>query len=155
MSKIISFFAYIIAVLCIVVAVATFVGNGFFAAKIADLTGIRVSPVFSGGEVKKILKLKGYEVKIHEPVFQGLFSPRKNGFVQVDFVGEEIPGNISSDIDYDNDGITDFKISVDTKSGKGTIESFDKRVVSLIGIYPIKNGFAARINLRSGKLRQK
>ena len=151
MSKVISFFAYTIAVLSIFIAIATFVGYGFFAAKLADLTGIQVSPIFSGGDVKRTLSYNGYEVKIHEPVFQGLFSPRKNGFVQIDFVGKEIPVNISSDIDYDNDGVTDLTLRYDTKNRTGNIESLDKRVVSLIGVYEIKNGFAARVSLRNEK----
>jgi hypothetical protein len=149
MSHIKTCFAYIIAVLCIFVSVATFVGNRFFAGRLAETTGIKVAPIISGGEVRQTLSLKGYKVKIHEPVFQGLFSSRKQGFVQIDFVGSPLPQIITCEIDYDNDGVNDFKITCDTKTGKGTIVSYNPRVESLEGVYPVKNGFAARINLKN------
>lgn len=151
MSRVLSFFAYSAAVLCIFAGIATFVGNKFFAGKIATATGIRISPVFSGGDVVRTLQYKGYEVNIHEAVFEGLFSPRENGFVQVDFVGEGIPVNISQEIDYDNDGVKDFSIIYDTKTGKGSLIPFDKRVVSLGGVYVVKKGYAARIRLKNVK----
>jgi hypothetical protein len=147
MSKVISIFAYSAAVLCIVVAVATFVGNRFFAESLAGATGIKVSPAFSGGEVRKTMSFNGYEVKIHEPVFTGLFSPRKNGFVQIDFTGASIPQTVAHEIDYNDDGKKDFTITYDSRNGKGTLVSYDKSVVSLERIIMMKNGFAARINL--------
>jgi len=141
MSKVISCLAYIAALLCIIVAVATFIGNGFFAEKIVDLTGIRVSPVFSGGDVKQTLMLKGYEVKIHEPVFQGLFSSRKNGFVQVDFVGDEIPSTIVAEVDYDNDGKKDLLLIRVNTSNPGIMVS--------VRIYDIRGKLVRIITDRS------
>jgi hypothetical protein len=147
MSKVISFFAYSIAILCIIVSVATFAGNRFFAESLVGATGIRVSPAFSGGDVRRIVSFNGYEVKIHEPVFTGLFSPRKNGFVQIDFTGTSIPETVMHEIDYNDDGKKDFTITYDSRNRKGTLVSYDKSVVSLEQIIMVKNGFAARINL--------
>jgi hypothetical protein len=147
MSKIVSFFAYSAAVLCVIVAVATFVGNRFFAESLVGATGIKVSPVFSGGEVRRTMSFNGYDVKIHEPVFEGLLAKSKSGFVQIDFIGTSIPETVTHEIDYNEDGKKDFAMTYDSKNGKGTLISYDKNVVSLDRIIMMKGGFCARINL--------
>lgn len=147
MSKIISLFAYIFAVLCVFLVVAVFIGNHFFAEKFVELTGIRISPVYTGGPVNRIISRKGYEIRIHTPVFQGLFSERSTGYVQIDYIGNDIPVIISDMIDYDDDGKTDLEFSYNTKTKEKGLLKKDRRVVALRTVAAIDDGYAVRIDL--------
>lgn len=148
MIKLKALLGYIIAILTLFVVLATFIGNDYFAKKFVTMTSLKVSPVFTGGEVSKTLSLEGYQVKIHEPVFQGLFSDRSDGFVQVDYEGKNIPPIISQNIDYNNDGKDDFYIKYDVKNNKSEFKSLSKNVVALEGIYKVNGSYAVRVTLK-------
>lgn len=148
MIKLKALLGYIIAVLTLFVVLATFIGNDFFAKKFVTMTSLKVSPIFTGGEVAKTLSLEGYQVKIHEPVFQGLFSDRSDGFIQIDYEGKNIPPIISQNIDFDNDGKNDFYIKYDVKNNKSEFKSLNKNVVTLESVYKMKDSYAARVTLK-------
>lgn len=148
MIKLKALLGYIIAILTLFVVLATFIGNDYFAKKFVTVTSLKVSPIFTGGEVSKTLPLEGYQVKIHEPVFQGLFSDRSDGFVQIDYEGKNIPPIISQNIDYNNDGKDDFYIKYDVKNNKSEFKSLSKNVVALEGIYKVNDSYAVRVTLK-------
>jgi hypothetical protein len=148
MVKVKAFLGYIAAVLTLFVVLATFIGNDFFAKKFVDITSLKVSPIYTGGELCKVLPYDGYQVKIHKPVFQGLFSDRAKGFVQIDYEGKNIPAIISQNIDFDNDGNNDFYIKYDPKNNTSEFKSLNKNVVSLEGVYKVKDNYSARVSLK-------
>lgn len=148
MIKLKSILGYIIAVLTLFVVLATFMGNDFFAKKLIAVTSLKVSPLYTGGEISKVLSLENCQLKIHKPVFQGLFSDRSNGFVEVDYESKNMPQVISQSIDFDGDGKNDFSINYDIKNNKSEFEALNKNVVSLNGVYKIKSGYAIKVNLK-------
>jgi len=147
MFKIRSFFAYIAAFGCIAVVLVTFIGNRAISEMLVSVTGVKVSPTFIGGDIVRVIDRKGYSVNIHAPVFQGLFSDRKNGFVQIDYTGNSIPDSLNDDIDYDNDGTTDFIVSWEKSVLSVKVIPRNKKVISLSKVTKIKKGYCIRINL--------
>jgi hypothetical protein len=148
MIKLKAFLGYIAAVLALFVVLATFIGNDFLAKKFIDVTSLKVSPLYTGGEVYKTLSFKDSQIRIHKPVFQGLFSDRSEGFVEVDYESKNAPDIISQNIDFDDDGKDDFSIKYDVKNDKSEFKSLNRNAVSLKGVYKIKSGYAIRINLK-------
>lgn len=148
MIKLKAFLGYTAAVLTLFIVLATFIANDFFAKEFVNITSLKVSPIYTGGEVSRTLSFKNYNIKIHNPVFQGLFSDRSKGFVEVDYEGRNIPKMISQNIDFDSDGKNDFYIRYDIKNNKSEFKSLNKNVLSLQGVYKINNGYAVRVNLK-------
>ncbi|NMM61779.1 hypothetical protein HBE96_03560 [Clostridium sp. P21] len=148
MIKLKAFLGYVAAVLALFVVLATFIGNDFLAKKFAYITSLKVSPLYTGGEVYKTLSFKDSQIKIHKPVFQGLFSDRSKGFVEVDYESKNTPDIISQNIDFDDDGKDDFSIKYNPQNNTSEFKSLNKNVVSLKGIYKIKSGYAIRVNLK-------
>lgn len=148
MIKLKAFLGYTAAVLALFVVLATFIANDFLAKDFVNITSLKVSPIYTGGDVYKTLSYKNHDIKIHKPVFQGLFSDRSKGFVEVDYEGKNIPKTISQSIDFDNDGKNDFHIAYDTVNNKSEFKSLAKNVISLQGVYKIKTGYAVRVNLK-------
>jgi hypothetical protein len=104
---------YLWAALALPVVLATFFGMEGFARGFVGMTGLRISPWFSGGEISREVDHGTYRTLIHEPVFQGLLGERRNGFVQVDWKpaeGSTLPDSIGEAIDLDGDGAADCRV---------------------------------------------
>ena len=150
MEKIKAFLGYTAAVLSIVVVLATFLGRQFFAHEFASLTGLKVSPWYTGGDVAKTISHGSYETKVHVPVFTALVGERKKGFVQVDWAPvASLPSSIEEEIDCTGDGVMDFRILVDTHARKATIERHSSCVLSVEGLYAMKDKISVRILLEN------
>jgi len=105
---------YTLAALAFVVALATFVGMPAWEKALVSGTGLRVSPWFTGDEVAYTVPHRGYETRIHRPVFQALIGERSEGFVQVDWApADSLPAVLDEEIDYDRDGVGDFRIRLE------------------------------------------
>jgi hypothetical protein len=116
-----SILGYTWAGLCFIVILATFLGLNVWERTLANGTGIHVSPVFSGGEVRQSIDHDTYRTQIHRPVFDGLISERAEGFVQIDWVPKDkqkVPAIIQEDLDLNGDSIAEIHAAVDTISGK-------------------------------------
>lgn len=151
MKRALSFLGYTWAVLCIFVAVATFLRLDQFAPALASITGIKVSPRYSGGEVKRIVEHDGYRTLIHRPVFDGLLSDRKSGFIQVNWEpAATLPPTLVEEVDYDGDGLADFLIRLDTRTGAAALVPHNGTVISVEGVYRLRNGYAVRVMLAKG-----
>ncbi len=134
------------AALAIPVANATFVGMDFFSRGLIAATGLKVSPWMNGGEVVQVVKHEGYQTQIHQPVFDGLFGEKKEGFVQVDWTPlKNLPPGISEEVDFDWDGRADFKINLDVEAVSAKITKENSQVESLEGCYKLKDGRAVRV----------
>jgi hypothetical protein len=149
MGRFKSIFAYTIAVLAFFVVLATFIGNKYFSSKLVSVTGIKVSPRFTGGEVIKTVDHNTYKTLIHRPVFDGLIGERKDGFIRIDWEHQNgWPEVIEENIDYNGDKIEDFFISIETKTCKATLTTYNPSVVGIVQTYVLKSGCAAKILLK-------
>ncbi len=143
-------FGYTWAVLCFVAVLTTFLGYGYWSKLLATGTGIRVSPWFSGGEVRNTVDHGDYRTLLHRPVFDGLISDRKEGFVQVDWVPAEkksLPVTIQEEFDIDGNGSADFAVRVD--GARAQLTSQAPWVLGLDPIIEIDSEKILRVRLRN------
>jgi hypothetical protein len=123
-QKLKSGLGYTWAVLCLVLVLATFIGLGFWEHMLTKETGIRVSPRFSGGEVRQTIDHGFYRTVLHRLVFDGLVGERAEGFVQIDWVPQEkrsLPTTLEEDFDIDGDASTDITVRLDTAAGRAQL----------------------------------
>jgi hypothetical protein len=127
-----SILGYIWAAAALAMMLFLFGGSGFWQDILFTRPGVIVSPRFTGGEIQQTLTHPDYRTQIHEPVFDGYFGETKNGFVLIDWASEsELPQIIDENIDYDNDGNTDFKIHLDTVANTIEMQAFSNKVKSV------------------------
>jgi len=145
------FFGYAWAIMAFPIILATFIGNNFWAEKIAMGTGLKVSPWFTGGEVVQTIQHQHYRTLIHRPVFDGLIGERNRGFVQINWrAGDnELPGLIDEAIDYNRDGKMDFRIKLNTKTGQAELLAPKPNVIGIEQVYKLKNERVVRVLLKN------
>lgn len=142
------YLGYTMAILALPLALATFLGMNFFSHKLVDITGIRVSPKYTGGEIQRTIDHIGYQTIIHQGVFPALFGESQDGFIQIDWTpAHALPPVITEDIDYDNDQAADFQITYDKINNTATITPYNPKVLSLAGSYILKDRRTIRVNL--------
>jgi hypothetical protein len=112
------------AAVCLAVILATFIGLNFWSETLARETGIKVSPHFSGGEVRQTIDHGSYKTLLHRMVFDGLVSERSQGFVQIDWAPKEkqsLPAVLEESFDINGDGAEEIGIRLDTSEGKAQL----------------------------------
>ncbi|MGE5607055.1 MAG: hypothetical protein ACM3YE_15370 [Bacteroidota bacterium] len=151
MKRIISKLAYLWALLALPIVLAAFIGNSFWAEKLITITGLQISPWDTGGEIVQTINHDTYQTLIHRPVFDGLIAERKKGFVQVDWraVGGVLPKKINEAIDYDRDGIVDFRIQWDTGRNDAEVIAASPDVIGLGGVYRLESERVVRVLLKN------
>jgi hypothetical protein len=149
MSKIKSFFAYLLAFLGVPIIMATLMGMNVWAELLVKVTGVTITPWFSGGEIVMTIPHDGgYETRIHEPVFAALIGERSQGFVQIDWAPKNLtPGVIDEEVDYNGDGSVDFHIRWEPLSKEATLTPRSAFVLGLEGIYILDESYTIRVNL--------
>ena len=149
MKRLKTILGYTAAVLAMFVVIATFMGNSYFSKKLVSATGIKVSPWYTGGEIVKVVEHETYTTLIHRPVFDGLISERKEGFIQINWEFQTgFPTEIQEVVDYDGDNRADFLVTLNTATGDTSITGYNPAVVSIQKTYKLDNGWAVRIKLR-------
>lgn len=149
-----AFLGYLWAIALILVVLATFIGNSFFAKRLVMATGLKISPRLTGGEVIETIEHSGYQTSIHRPVFDGLLCERSTGFVQVSWksTGRSLPHVIDELIDYNHDGVKDFRVVVNTQTAQVSLNSDDPTVIDIDRQYKLKNERVIRIKLKKKKI---
>jgi hypothetical protein len=140
------------AILCLVIVLATFVGLNFWARVLANGTGIQVAPRYSGGEVKLSTDHVTYRTLVHRPVFDGLLSERRSGFVQIDWVPKEkqvLPALIEEDFDVDHDGSIDFSVRLDAAAARADLNKKKEWVLSADNVIGIDGEMILRVQLHN------
>jgi hypothetical protein len=152
MSKLKAFFGYVLATLGLPIVLATFIGQSFWMNGLVSVTGLQISPWFTGDAVAHTVAHAGYETRIHKPVFMALVGERSEGFVQVDWAPlGGVPAQLAEDIDYDGDGQVDFRVELDTGTKQATVTPYGAQVIGLQGIYRLKGAWAVRVNLKNAQ----
>lgn len=148
MTYIKSALGYLIAFLSIILAIATFASDGIIGKIIVKRGNLVVAPNISGGNIIKTIHNNGYRVDIHEPVFLGLFKPKKKGFIQIDFFKDKnVPTFISEDIDFDEDNEIDFSILYNASTNHAEIKSYHPNVSTRFMGIKRKSAYTVRIDL--------
>lgn len=139
---------YVMAAAAFIIVIVTFVGNDALSRIFARTTGMTVSPRYSGGEVIRTVDHGTYKSLIHRAVFDGLFSDRSDGFIQVNWYGQPPwPRKIEEAVDYDSDGAVDFTVTLDTQNLTADLSTQNPSVTGIAKTYRLDRGFAVRISL--------
>lgn len=146
MKRLLSVPAYIWAVVCMLLIPVTFIGNDFFAHKLAGLSFMKVNPIYSGGDSARSYKQDSITVTINKPVFESLIGSSSKGFVQVKFSGQ-LPETMHSTIDFDNDSKPDFSLYIDTKTGDTKFDALSTAVMGLDVSAKVKDYWIVRVSL--------
>jgi hypothetical protein len=149
MNKIKSFFGYLLAALGVPLLLVTFMGTPAWMNLLVSSTGLKINPLYTGGEVARAYTQDGINIAIHEPVFAALIGETKEGFVQVTFGPKAAAQQIDAEVDYDNDGSTDFRVQWDTATSDATLTSSSPLVLGLEGTYQLDDAYAVRVNLHN------
>lgn len=150
MRKVKTFLAYFWAALMVPLAMVTLMGMNPIAEALVDITGVQISPWFTGGEVARTIPHSGYETHIHRPVFDALIGQRSEGFVQVVWAKTEaLPETLSEAVDYDNDGQADFEITLHPKNKTAEWKPLVPNALALEGVYAIGDGVGVRVTLKN------
>lgn len=150
MRKLKAILGYTTAALAVPVILAALIGMETWSRVIVEATGITVSPWFSGGEIRRTIEHGTYQTRIRRPVFDALIGQRRKGFVQIDWEPlAALPEVIEEEIDYDGDGRSDFRVTLDTGSGRASLLEKSGRVLDLIGAYRLEkmDSFSVRVGL--------
>lgn len=142
------------ALLALPIVLATFIGMNGWAKGFAQLTGLRISPWMTGGEVVTEVEHEGYTTSVYEPVFRGLIGERKTGFVQIRWApgeGLSLPDELTDQIDFDNDGAVDFAVTLDTRTNEATLDARSPNALSINGVIDMERERAVRVNLSNPK----
>lgn len=145
-----SVLAYTVAVAMTFVILATFMGMPYLSHQLVAVTGLKVSPAFTGGEPQQTIQHDGYTTIIRQPVFTGLLQPASEGFIQIDWqTTAALPPVLSETIDYDLDGNADFQVTYDVEQDTATLDPYRSGVQSIMGTYTLKSGRAIRVALKN------
>jgi hypothetical protein len=150
MKTVRTIFAYSWAILGVPLILVIFMGMPTLAKMLVDNTDLKVAPKFSGGEIVRTIEHDGYSTIIHEPSFDGLFRPCKQGFVQIDWkaTSGSLPETISESVDYNQDGSPDFSIKIRTQTNQFEFAAHNPAVLAAGDrIIPIPNGKILRVHL--------
>jgi hypothetical protein len=138
---------YTLAFSALPITLAVFFGLPYFEQLLVAITGLQVSPHFTGGEVQRRIEHEGYATEIHRPVFDGLLCERKQGFVQVDWTpADQLPDRIDEEIDYDDDGQVDFRILF-APGEEPVVTALDEHVLGLEGVCQVHDAWVVRVGL--------
>ena len=143
--------AYLWAVICVLLIPAAFIGNDSFAKQLAKLPFMKINPIYKGGEVARITSDSTLKITINKPVFEALIGESSEGFVQIKFECDSLlPEIIRQNIDFNNDGVQDFKLAVNTKTSDTQFEALNKKDVIGLGISTmVKDYWIVRVEVRN------
>jgi hypothetical protein len=157
-----SILGYSGAVLTLVVALLTpFLLYGWFQ-KAIGAAGLRIHPVYSGGDVSRVIQRDGYSIQVNRPVLRQTPLERVDSFVQITWTpAGHLPPRVSDEVDLDRDGKSDLlvqfevpqdpalKLAVDVKPLGGRIKAMHVDGVESFSalIARVKDGIVVRVPL--------
>ncbi len=114
MSRIRPVLGYTGAALTLLAALLTpFLLYGWFQNVIGG-AGLRIHPIYSGGEVSHVLKRGGYSILVNRPVLRHTPLERFDSFVQIAWTpASGLPERVADEVDLDGDGNPDVLVQFD------------------------------------------
>lgn len=148
MKRLLSIPIYLWAIVCALIIPVTFMGNHFFAERMATLSFMKINPIYSGGDSLRTYQQDSLKIIINKPVFAALFGESSKGYVQVKFkVAGKLPERFISDVDYDGDGKPDFEVTVDTQKGQTSLKPLSSMVLGLRTSSKVKEAWVVRVEV--------
>ncbi len=148
MKKLRTIPAYVWAAACFILIPVTFIKNDALAEKLARLPFMKIHPKYSGGDERIAYIENGLHISVFEPVYSGIKGKGSDGFVQVKFAGTNtLPATINEAIDYDQNGVPDFNVSINTADGSTTLEKLNSHVQSIQVSSKVKDYWLIRVNV--------
>jgi len=129
-----------------IVIIVMFPSLNGLSASVSRLPFMKIHPRYTGGEVASRIVEKSCTLNIRKPVFDGFFSDRKSGFVQLDWHGT-LPEVINDTIDFDKDGVLDFSVLVNRENSKTDLVAINKMVEKIEISIPTSYGWSVRVGL--------
>ncbi len=151
MSKLKMVFGFIWAAVAVLAIPAVFMANNSLAEKLVRVSAMKISPLYTGGEVFKAIDNKDYTTIIHEPVFVCLAGETGRGFIQIVWRRKNekpLPRKIIENINIDGGLKINFIFEFDAESQSVSFKQSSDAVIGLLKVYTLKNGFAVRIGLK-------
>ena len=126
MTRLRSVLGYTGAILTLLAAILTpFVLLGWFQQTIGS-AGLRIHPMYSGGEVVHVIRREGYSIRVNQPVPREKATERFEPFVQLAWTpAKNLPAHVADEVDLDADGQTDVLVQFDVPkdpSGSLTVD---------------------------------
>lgn len=114
MTRLRSVLGYTGAILTLLAAILTpFVLLGWFQQAIGS-AGLRIHPMYSGGEVVHVIQREGYSIRVNQPVLREKPTERFEPFVQLAWTpAKNLPAHVADEVDLDADGQTDLLVRFD------------------------------------------
>ena len=134
------------AFLGVVLIIILFPGLNSFSVSVSKLPFMKINPIYTGGDIAKQIVADRCTLDIRKAVFNGFLNERKTGFVQMDWHGD-LPEIINDSIDYDQDGVKDFIISVNRKNSKTILNPISNNVKKVVISTQTSYGWAVRVGL--------
>jgi hypothetical protein len=134
------------AFLGLILIIILFPGLNGYSVSVSKLPFMKLNPIYSGGEIVKQVVADRCTLDIRIPVFNGFIKERNTGFVQLDWKGN-LPELINDSIDYDQDGVKDFIISVDRKTSKTILNPINTKAKKVVISTRTSYGWAVRVGL--------
>lgn len=149
MKKLKAILGYLIAALMVPLGMFTLIGMGPVSEMIVNVTGVRISPLYTGGEVVRTVDHLSYETRIHRPVFDALIGETREGFVQIVWSPRNaLPATVEETIDFDTDGTPDFTITLHPASKTATWQALTNQPFGMDGPYAIGEGEVEGVGVR-------
>ena len=150
-QRAVSGLSYLVGGLLAVAILLMFVGLDTWSLQLSRLPFMKIHPRYAGGAIAETIEEGSQRWAIHEPVFDGLFGPRKQGFVQVDLTcSGEIPDVVEKTIDYNRDGDPDFLLRIrNIDKLAPEVVSYSDQVETLNQWARTEHGWIVRIGIRN------
>lgn len=163
-QKLTSILGYTAAALSVLAAVLTpFLLINLFARGVAG-TGVRIDPVYTGGDVLRTIPRGAYRIVVHQPVKSRAPLPLTGEYVQIDWTpAAALPAQVSDEVDLDGDGRAELRAVFDVPPQAGAplkadVEPLGERVQPLKGVgkdrfdrlfIRVKDSLVLRVPLRN------
>lgn len=118
---------------CMYFGISMFMSSDVWVNRLLIDQNVKTNPKFTGGEVVERIHRSSYEVFIHEPVYEGVFTKDKEPFVQVDFLtATDYPRIIEETLDITGDSVEDLVVKINTVELTAEIEALHHAVEGLM-----------------------
>jgi len=123
----------------LVTGLAPFLWFNVFTGAVSA-AGLRIDPVYTGGEPARVIARQGYQIIIYHPVPQRALLPRIGPFVQLAWKpAAALPARVTEEIDLDNDNkpdlVASFDVPRDTKTDlRVDVQPLTPRVLAMSGV---------------------
>ena len=141
---------YAWAGLALPIVLGVFFGMEPLSRALAGVTGLRISPLYTGGEEAFVVLHSDYKMVVHRPVFEGLFRDSSEGFVQVDWLPTgALPGFLEESVSVLGEGRGSFRVQLDARTGTAVLVAKDPSVLGVKLVSPLNGGWAVRVSVKN------